>query len=149
MQFVKDGRFINPIIKNRTQLYKHISDQIRQRNPSIVFDPTATASRRPQPFSSASTSKPTKKNKAKVKQPSKAPRPIVKLPTRPPLPPVPVPNPDDRLPFNSPLIPMGVIIAAIKREKAEEKEKKKVGGGEGTGEAKVPKMKKIVVRGKR
>lgn len=44
---------------------------------------------------------------------------------------------------------MGVIIAAIKREKAEEKEKKKVGGGEGTGEAKAPKMKKIVVRGKR
>ncbi|OWZ62676.1 hypothetical protein AYX14_04029 [Cryptococcus neoformans] len=149
VQFVKDGRFINPIIKNRTQLYKHISDQIRQRNPSIVFDPTATASRRPQPFSSASTSKPTKKSKAKVKQSSKAPRPIVKLPTRPPLPPVPVPNPDDRLPFNSPLIPMGVIIAAIKREKAEEKEKKKVGGGEGTGEAKAPKMKKIVVRGKR
>ncbi|WVQ81802.1 hypothetical protein IAT38_003929 [Cryptococcus sp. DSM 104549] len=157
VQFEKDGRFANPIVKNRTQLYKHISDQLTQHHPSLTFNPNTTPSARPSkpaapaPTSSAgksskkSKSKPSAKSNAKSQKPVPPPR----LSTRPPLAPAPAPSLDDRLPLHSPVVPAGVAVAAIKREREQEKERKKVGGGEEGGAPKPPKMKRMVVRGKR
>ncbi|KAK8847553.1 hypothetical protein IAR55_005412 [Kwoniella newhampshirensis] len=171
VQFEKDGRFLNPIVKNRTQLYRHLADQMRQRNPSIAFNPSSTPSKRaskpaaPVPTSNTTKSKSKKAKSSSSKSSKKAPANITKPPpppprlsTRPPLAPQPIPVIDDRLPLHSPVIPAGVAVAAIKREKETEKEAKKkgvgAGGGggaieEGSGKEKAPKMKKVVVRGKR
>ncbi|WWD21643.1 hypothetical protein CI109_106129 [Kwoniella shandongensis] len=172
VQFEKEGRLLNPIVKNRTQLYKHIADQMRQRYPSIAFNPSTTPSKRaskpaaPVPTSNTtksksakskgSSSKSSKKALTKVSTPTPPPP---RLPTRPPLAPQPIPVIDDRLPLHSPVIPAGVAVAAIKRDKESEKEAKKKGVGMGGGgggaiedgekKEKQPKMKRVVVRGKR
>ncbi|WWC86735.1 uncharacterized protein L201_001613 [Kwoniella dendrophila CBS 6074] len=180
VQITREGKFLNPIIKNRTQLYKHLSDQIRQRNPDIIFDPKTAPSKRfnsSKPLSKSAIgnkgkqSDQNKKDKKKSKSKGKKQESEVKknvnllsnkLPTRPPLAPQPVPILDDRLPLHSPIVPAGVAVAAIKRDKDNEKEAKKSGGGannlvlgsssaneEGSGKEKMPKMKRVVVRGKR
>ncbi|WVF69629.1 hypothetical protein IAT40_004407 [Kwoniella sp. CBS 6097] len=186
VQIMKEGRYLNPIVKNRTQLYKHISDQIRQRNPSLTFDVSAASKRssksKAAKTSSASTSAAASgsKNKSKnQKQASKSGKattaqgkkgttqPIktsiqIKLPTRPPPAPQPIPALDDRLPLHSPAVPAGVAVAAMKRDIEAEKEAKKKGasnpllgagpggsGEGGEGKEKMPKMKRVVVRGKR
>ncbi|ODN79500.1 hypothetical protein L202_03469 [Cryptococcus amylolentus CBS 6039] len=151
VQFEKDGRFVNPIVKNRTDLYRHLADQIRQRNPDLAFNPSTTPTRRhkaaaPTPATKAAPKK--GKSKAKAAPKAKLPPPPPKLPARPPLPPT-IPALDDRLPLHSPVVPAGVAVAAIKREKEQEKERKKNGQLEGAapGEGKAPKVKKIMVRG--
>ncbi|WWD07481.1 hypothetical protein V865_005582 [Kwoniella europaea PYCC6329] len=168
VQITRDGKFLNPIIKNRTELYKHLSDQIRQRNPSIIFDPSTAPSKRsykPSTKQSSSSKTATEKGKGKKKTQGKGKGkqdiqkkviPLPKLPTRPPLAPQPIPVLDDRLPLHSPVVPAGVAVAAIKRDRDNEKEAKKKGlslGGSEEGAAgqkeKMPKMKRVVVRGKR
>ncbi|WRT64620.1 uncharacterized protein IL334_001553 [Kwoniella shivajii] len=172
VQIMKEGKFVNPIIKNRTQLYKHLSDQIRQRNPTIIFNPSSAPSKRSIKPSTSTTTAPSSsskkgsgkgKSKSKsnsnsnskqmVKQSTKVVLPPPKLPTRPPLAPQPIPTLDDRLPLHSPVVPAGVAVAAIKRDKESEKEAKKQGlsiaGGEESTKDKAPKMKRVVVRGKR
>ncbi|WVQ98221.1 hypothetical protein IAU59_005344 [Kwoniella sp. CBS 9459] len=185
VQIMKEGRYLNPIVKNRTQLYKHISDQIRQRNPSLTFDASAASKRSSNSKSkagktvgatstaSASTStNKSKKNqnqKQKEKQESQSGKSLtkkgsaqptkttvqIKLPTRPPPAPQPIPALDDRLPLHSPAVPAGVAVAAMKRDIEAEKEAKKKGAGAGgsgeggEGKEKMPKMKRVVVRGKR
>jgi signal recognition particle subunit SRP19 len=59
-----------------------------------------------------------------------------------------VPPLDDRLPLHTPVAQTGVALAAVKRDIEVEKEAKKKGVGGGEGE-KMPKMKRVVVRGKR
>jgi signal recognition particle subunit SRP19 len=97
-----------------------------------------------------SKSKKSKKStdtQAKTRQPKK-------LRTRPPNPPQPTLKLEDRLPLHSPLIQTGIAVSSIKRDLDQEKEAKKnaiaapaeEGGKEG---AKQPKMKRIMVRGKR
>ncbi|OCF45734.1 signal recognition particle subunit SRP19 [Kwoniella heveanensis CBS 569] len=190
VQIMKEGRYLNPIVKNRTQLYKHISDQIRQRNPSLTYDASAASKRSSKAKAGKTTSASTSavasgsRNKSKnqkqnqgsksgkslavtkkgsATQPSKMTTQI-KLPSRPPLAPQPIPALDDRLPLHSPAVPAGVAVAAMKRDIEAEKEAKKKGannpllgagpgGGSGEGGAegkdKMPKMKRVVVRGKR
>jgi hypothetical protein len=65
---------------------------------------------------------------------------------------------DDRLPINSPAVALGIAVHSVKREIEQEKERKKLGQGQGsdaaglalgneaTGISGKPKMKKIVVR---
>ncbi|WVR04754.1 hypothetical protein IAU60_001765 [Kwoniella sp. DSM 27419] len=174
VQFEKDGRFLNPIIKNRTQLYKHLADQLIQRNPKLAFTANRTSSKRSsKPTTAPSSSKVKGKVQATAKSSAKGGKgkskasgsnskketanPVVpiKLPTRPPLAPQPLPTLDDRLPLHSPVVPAGVAVAAIKRDIDSEKEAKKkglpaVGGAEGEGgKDKMPKMKRVMVRGKR
>ncbi|WVW78260.1 hypothetical protein I302_100213 [Kwoniella bestiolae CBS 10118] len=164
VQIIKDGKFLNPIIKNRTQLYKYLSDQIRQRNPNIIFDPSTASSKRslkPSPKQASKDDKnkknPNKKSKSKSKSQDvqKKVIPPPKLPTRPPLAPQPIPVLDDRLPLHSPVVPAGVAVAAIKRDRENEKEAKKKGLSLGSADdagdkkEKMPKMKRVVVRGKR
>ena len=74
----------------------------------------------------------------------------VRLPTRVPPAPHPIPSLDDRLPLHSPVHPTGVAVSAIKRDIETEKENKKKGisgGGEDGAKEKMPKMKRVVVRG--
>ena len=85
----------------------------------------------------------------------------------PPLPPQPVLSLEQRLPLHSPLVATGIAVSSIKRDLETERENKKKGltagsgaGGGGGGEEgsaekgaggkdKQPKMKRMVVRGKR
>lgn len=65
---------------------------------------------------------------------------------------------DDRLPINSPAVALGIAVHSVKREIEQEKERKRLGSGQGSdtsglalgndamGTAGKPKMKKIVVR---
>lgn len=58
---------------------------------------------------------------------------------------------EDRLPLHSPIYPTGVAMSSITRDLENEKEAKKKGiaqAGE-EGKEKAPKMKRVVVRGKR
>jgi len=79
----------------------------------------------------------------------------VTLPSRPPFPPQPYPTMEDRLPVYSPLHAAGVAVSAIKRDLEQEKENKKkglsLGSAEdaGSGKEKAPKLKRVVVRGRR
>lgn len=94
-----------------------------------------------------SKNKKAKKSDTKTRQPKK-------LRTRPPNPPQPTLKLEDRLPLHSPLIQTGIAVSSIKRDLDQEKEAKKnaiaapaeEGGKEG---GKQPKMKRIMVRGKR
>lgn len=58
---------------------------------------------------------------------------------------------EDRLPLHSPVYPAGVAISAIKRDLENEKEAKMKGIAPPAedGKEKAPKMKRVVVRGKR
>jgi len=93
------------------------------------------------------------KSKKKSKGDSKA-RITKRLRTRPPIPPQPTLKLEDRLPLHSPLIQTGIAVSSIKRDLDQEKEAKKNAiaspeeGKEG-GAAKQPKMKRVMVRGKR
>lgn len=69
-----------------------------------------------------------------------------------------MPSLDDRLPLHSPVVQTGVAVASVKREMETEKENKRkgisAGGGGGEekpegGKEKLPKIKRMVVRGKR
>lgn len=76
----------------------------------------------------------------------------------PPAAPHPFPAMDDRLPINSPAVALGIAVHSVKREIEQEKERKRLGAGQGAdvnnllggSEAPIgankPKMKKIVVR---
>ena len=110
-------------------------------NPPTKPKPKAAA----EPVSKSN--KKSKKSETKTRQPKK-------LRTRPPIPPQPTLKLEDRLPLHSPLIQTGIAVSSIKRDLDQEKEAKKnaiaapaeEGGKEG---AKQPKMKRIMVRGKR
>ncbi|EIW71120.1 hypothetical protein TREMEDRAFT_67581 [Tremella mesenterica DSM 1558] len=138
VQIVEEGRFVNPIVKNRAQLYHQLSKQILASHPSLVF----TSEARPNKSTKVITKDKKKKSKA---TPSTNP---FRLPSRPPRAPQPVPTLEERLPLHSPMVPTGVAVAAVKREVEAEKENKKKGLTMG-GEEKQPKMKRVVVRGKR
>lgn len=71
--------------------------------------------------------------------------------TRPPAAPFPLPRMDERLPIHSPTAATGVAVSSVKRDLETEKEQKKLGLGtpEEGASAKQPKMKRIMVRGKR
>ncbi|KAL7419326.1 signal recognition particle subunit [Cryptotrichosporon argae] len=152
VQFVKDGKFANPIVKNRTQLYAQLAAQMQRANPSLMTQPkSASASIKPKP-------PPAKAIPAtKAKKASSSTKPVVpaaprRLPTRAPPAPQPLPALDERLPLHSPIVATGVAVSAVKRDLEAEKEAKKKGAIEGPGaggEAKPPKMKRMVVRGKR
>lgn len=102
------------------------------------------------------------KSSASASTTQRQPRIIRKQPSRPPQPPK-IPHIDDRLPLHSPVVAAGVAVSAVRRDVVAEREAKKNGGagaGAGAGmqaitggeegkEAKAPKMKRIVVRGKR
>ncbi|ORY24013.1 hypothetical protein BCR39DRAFT_548166 [Naematelia encephala] len=158
VQISVNGRFHNPIIKNRTQLYIHLAEQIRQANPSISFashPPNKSKSR-----SSTDSSKSKSNPKSKSKSTSKSSKPSstkiippVLQPSHPPRAPV-LPKVDERYPLHSPVIPTGVALSSIKRDLEQEKENKKkglpaIGGAEEGAKEKQPKMKRVVVRGKR
>ncbi|GFZ47857.1 hypothetical protein JCM24511_05604 [Saitozyma sp. JCM 24511] len=158
VQFVKDGRFINPIVKNRSQLYKHLASQLHNLHPALIYRPapkpasastTAATATTATGASKSKTSKSSGKSKAKSKSQSSASKPAVippKFASRPPRPTT-IPALDDRLPLHTPIAPTGVAVAAVKRDLEAEKESKKkgIGGGEG-GSEKMPKMKRVVVR---
>jgi signal recognition particle subunit SRP19 len=101
----------------------------------------------------ASTKKSKKANSSTKQQPKKRQR----LRTRPPIPPQPVISLEERLPLHSPIVHTGIAVSSIKRDLDNEKEQKKKGITAGTGEEgggtpvkdKQPKMKRMVVRGKR
>jgi signal recognition particle subunit SRP19 len=116
-----------------------------------------TSDPKPAPASKSSS----KKNKASSSSSTTKPPPK-KLRTRTPLPPQPVLGVEERLPLHSPLAHTGIAVSSIKRDLDNEKEEKKKaisGGGGGAGEDgtvtgtpgkdKQPKMKRMVVRGKR
>ncbi|KAL1405272.1 signal recognition particle subunit [Vanrija albida] len=152
VQFQKDGRFLNPIIKNRTQLYIQLARQMQQANPSLVPKPEVKAKKadKADPKPKDKKGKDKGKGKAEVKR--------VLLPSRPPAAPFPFPAQDERLPIHSPTASTGVAVNAVKRDLETEKENKKKGitsglGGGGDDAApakeKQPKMKRMVVRGRR
>jgi signal recognition particle subunit SRP19 len=76
----------------------------------------------------------------------------------PPAAPHPFPSMDDRLPINSPAVALGIAVHSVKREIEQEKERKRLGAGQGADSNNLlggneapsgppkPKMKKIVVR---
>lgn len=167
VQISKDGRFLNPIVKNRqscnilltpmtdyigTQLCHQLASQIQHQNPELVYKPRP---RTVKPATTAQSSAPAKKAKPTSKSKKASTKRIVHqipLPSRPPAPPHPVPSLDDRLPLHSPIHAAGVAVSAIARDIETEKENKKKGITSGTGEEgekkeKQPKMKRIVVRG--
>ncbi|WOO85828.1 Signal recognition particle SEC65 subunit [Vanrija pseudolonga] len=158
VQFQKDGRFLNPIIKNRTQLYIQLARQMQIANPSLVPKPEIKAKK-----ADAADNKPKPKakggkGKADAKGNKAGPKPVL-LPTRTPAAPFPWPAQDERLPIHSPVASTGVAVSAVKRDLETEKENKKKGitsgfGGGGGDDAppakeKQPKMKRMVVRGRR
>lgn len=131
-----------------TQLCHHIAAQIQHQNPSIVYTPPP---RKPKGDAKAVVSKDKKKKSKSGNKTIKA----VALPSRPPFPPQPYPVMEDRLPVYSPLHAAGVAVSAIKRDLEQEKENKKKGlslgstEDAGSGKEKAPKMKRVVVRGRR
>jgi signal recognition particle subunit SRP19 len=157
VQLERDGRPINPIVKNResraliaiagyvqltpgTQLYAQLARQMQNANPKLV---PAEADMKPR-------NGPKPKDEGKKK---KGKGPAVKAPapfaTRPPAAPSPLPRMDERLPVHSPTAATGVAVSSIKRDLEAEKEAKKKGLGPPEEGAKAPKMKRIMVRGKR
>lgn len=120
---------------------------MQNANPALVPTPEDSKPRGgPKP---AATKKAGKKDKGKDKAAAKpAPFPHATLP---PAPPQPLPRMDERLPVHSPTAATGVAVSSVKRDLEAEKEAKKKGLGapEEGGSAKAPKMKRIMVRGKR
>jgi len=122
--------------------------------PKLSYTINPPTKSKPKPTTEAAIAKSKKSKKAtgtetKVRQPKR-----IRLHTRPPIPPQPTLKLEDRLPLHSPLIQTGIAVSSIKRDLDQEKESKKnaiasapeEGGKEG---AKQPKMKRVVVRGKR
>jgi len=161
VQMFAQSRPINPIIKNRTQLYHHLAQQLAHAHPSILYTtPTAKPKFKTTTSSAKSLAKakPTS-TKSKSGSTTRPAVPPVRLPTRPPRPPPSSGKLEDRYPLHSPLHLTGVAVSSIKRDLEQEKEAKKKGlplggggGGGGEGEKekdKMPRMKRVVVRGKR
>jgi len=147
-----------------------LAEQMCRENPKLSYTinpPTLANSKSKSKSNTKSDTKPapapksnSKKNKASSSSTTKPPS--KKLRTRPPLPPQPVLGVEERLPLHSPLAHTGIAVSSIKRDLDNEKEEKKKaisGGGGGGGEDgtgtgtpgkdKQPKMKRMVVRGKR
>jgi len=150
--------------KTGTQLYNKLAEQLCREYPSLSYTinpPSIPFSKsRSAPDSKASTSDKSKKakTKGKGKESTKTVRPIKKVRTRPPIPPQPVLALEERLPLHSPLVQTGIALSSIKRDLDNEKEQKKKAltagsgddaGGAAGGKDKQPKMKRVVVRGKR
>lgn len=127
-------------------------------NPPILANSRSKSNTKSEPKAAPKSN--SKKNKASSSSTTKPPP--KKLRTRPPLPPQPVLGVEERLPLHSPLAHTGIAVSSIKRDLDNEKEEKKKaisGGGGGGGEDgtgtgtpgkdKQPKMKRMVVRGKR
>ena len=119
--------------------------------PKLSYTINPPTKPKSKPADTTSVSKPNKKSKKSTDTKTRQPK---KLRTRPPIPPQPTLKLEDRLPLHSPLIQTGIAVSSIKRDLDQEKEAKKnaiaapaeEGGKEG---AKQPKMKRIMVRGKR
>jgi len=124
---------------------------MQRANPTLVPAPVADkpkAEDKPAPKLSK------KAEKAAAKKGKGKPAPVpVRLPSRPPPPPRPFPALEDRLPVHSPITPAGVAVSALKRDLEAEKEQKKKGlfapSSEEGSQQKMPKMKRVVVRGGR
>lgn len=130
---------------------------MQHANPSLVPKPEIKAKK----ADAADKPKPKAKGNGKSKADAKGkagPKPVL-LPTRTPVAPFPWPAQDERLPIHSPVASTGVAVSAVKRDLETEKENKKKGitggfGGGGGDDAppakeKQPKMKRMVVRGRR
>jgi hypothetical protein len=138
-----------------TQLYNLVATQLQRQNPSLVYTKPA---RKPASSSSKpalptqSTGKKTSKKATSAKPTAQPTRP--KTGIKPSQPPQPYPSIDDRFPLNSPMVALGVAVEAVKRDIAQEKEQAKnapvgqiaSGDGEGKGQPKQPKMKKVMIR---
>ncbi|ORX34007.1 hypothetical protein BD324DRAFT_638000 [Kockovaella imperatae] len=145
IRIMKDGRFFNPIVKNRTQLYRQLASQIRQQNPDYAYEPKPKREPKEKKETKV-TSTPKPKSKSKATGNARPPPP--KLPSRAPLAPQPFPDLESRLPLHSPVHSTGVAVSAVKRDLENEKENKKKGiTAEEGGKEKAPKMKRVVVRG--
>lgn len=148
VQITKEGKFVNPIIKNRSQLYAQLARQMQMKNPTLVPQPEV----KPVPSSPKKGDKPKAKGKtSKGKEKGTTVVPL-RLPTRPPQPPRPYPALDDRLPLHTPLASAGVAVEAVKRDLEAEKEQKKnalLAPSEEGAKEKQPKIKRMVVRGRR
>ena len=151
-----------------TQLYNKLAEQMMREYPKLAYLNAPAIKPKPKPLAEAKQQKVASKKAAKAKGKGKkaatttaeAAAPLVKrLRTRPPPPPPQSLLPlDQRLPLHSPLAETGIAVSSIKRDLETEKENKKKGitggaGDEGAGAAgggaKEPKMKRVVVRGKR
>ncbi|GMK58805.1 hypothetical protein CspeluHIS016_0602470 [Cutaneotrichosporon spelunceum] len=142
VQLERDGRPINPIVKNRSQLYAQLARQMQNANPKLVpTESEMTPRTGPKP-------KPEERKKGKGKDKGEAVK-ATPFATRPPAAPQPRPRMEDRLPVHSPTAATGVAVSAVKRDLEAEKEAKKKGLGAPEEGAKAPKMKRIMVRGKR
>ncbi|CAK9786917.1 signal recognition particle, SRP19 subunit [Cutaneotrichosporon oleaginosum] len=135
VQLERDGRPINPIVKNRTQLYTQLARQMQNANPKLV--------------PAEADMKPRNGPKPQAAPKGKAVKTAAPFATRPPAAPVPLPRMDERLPVHSPTAATGVAVSSVKRDLEAEKEAKKKGLGPPEEGAKAPKMKRIMVRGKR
>lgn len=155
-----------------TQLYRQLAKMIQQQEPSLAYKPTPKIARKSYTFPlkvkanakavpANAKSQPTPNAKS-GKASSSATRPTARRhPYGPPRPPRPthIPPLDDRLPLHSPVVQTGVAVASVKRELETEKENKRKGIGAGVGaggeekaeggKEKAPKIKRMVVRGKR
>ena len=123
---------------------------MRNRDPKGAYTPRQKAEKNEKDAKLPSRSGKAKAKSRKAKTPSDAvitPRP----PTRVPSAPQPIPKLEDRFPLHSPVHPTGVAVSSIQREIETEKENKKKGitggAGEEGGKEKMPKMKRVVVRG--
>lgn len=118
--------------------------------PKLSYTINPPTKSKPKPTAD-SVQKPSKKTKSKSGEPK--PKVTKRLRTRPPIPPQPTLKLEERLPLHSPLIQTGIAVSSIKRDLDQEKESKKnaiAAPEEGKeGGAKQPKMKRIMVRGKR
>jgi signal recognition particle subunit SRP19 len=142
---------------------------MQHQDPSLAYKPIPKSAEKAaaaaQPPAAPSSSKSAKKTKSlpapagksgKTQATTKAARRHPYGPPRPPRPSA-VPPLDDRLPLHTPVAQTGVAVASVKREIETEKENKRKGiSGAGMGEEKpegakekVPKVKRMVVRGKR
>lgn len=148
VQLARDGAPVNARAANRTQLYLALAAHMQAANPALVPTKADSAPLNPAPAAPAPKAK-----KAKGKGPAAAAaaahRPAARHPTRAPRPPMPLPAMDDRLPLHTPVAAAGVALSALKRDLEQAKEQKKNKPVAGPEEGKQPKMKRVVVRGKR
>lgn len=142
VQLVRDGAVVNPRASNRTQLYLLLAAHMQASNPSLVPTKEGSKPLNPPPAAPVQKSKKGKGKAAPTKQ-------VARHPTRAPLPPQPLPAMDDRLPLHTPVAAAGVALSALKRDLEQAKEQKKNKPIAGPEEGKQPKMKRVVVRGKR
>lgn len=156
IQIEKDGQFSNPAVTNRTQLYAALAAKMQALNPELVPKIEAPVPKAEQQQPKAAVAPGGKKDKKDKKGKAAATKvQPVRLPSRPPMAPYPYPSMEERLPLHSPLVEAGVAVSAVKRDLETEKENKKKGltlGGDdsgGGGKEKLPKMKRMVVRGGR